>query len=130
MFVSWCLEILQRMWIVVLQRIIVQFILDVLYFPLWWYGAGAIIAMRFCIQLFLAQQTKLAPMLWLKNLFVPMYGQYDWQGRIVSVFVRFANVCIRSLIVLVWVMLYLGMYVFYLLIPIFLFGALFRALFT
>lgn len=25
---------------------------------------------------------------WIKNLFVPMYGQYDWTGRIISFFMR------------------------------------------
>ncbi len=118
------------MWLIVLQRVTVQFILDVLYFPLWWYSAGALTAMRFCFQLFSDQQTKLAPMLWLKNLFVPMYGQYDWQGRIVSVFIRFANVCIRSLVVIVWAIFYLIGFVLYLLTPLVLIGFLFRSLFA
>ena len=118
------------MWFIVLQRITVQFILDVLYFPLWWYSAGAWTALRFCFQLFSDQQTKLAPMLWLKNLFVPMYGQYDWQGRIVSVFIRFANVCIRSMVVIVWAVFYLIGFVLYLLTPLVLTGFLFRSLFA
>ncbi|MEN9558024.1 MAG: hypothetical protein RL141_393 [Candidatus Parcubacteria bacterium] len=27
--------------------------------------------------------------IWIRNFFVPMYGQYDWAGRLVSVFMRF-----------------------------------------
>jgi len=27
---------------------------------------------------------------WLKNLFAPMFGQTDWQGRLISFFMRLA----------------------------------------
>lgn len=118
------------MWIVVLQRITIQFILDFLYFPIWWYSAGSVWALRLCFQLFTVQQTKLSPMLWLKNLFVPMYGQYDWQGRIVSVFIRGANVIVRLFIVLLWAIFFVILFCLYLVFPFLVASFLFRSLFS
>ena len=31
----------------------------------------------------------------MNNLFTPMYGQYDWQGRIISFFVRLFQLIFR-----------------------------------
>lgn len=44
--------------------------------------------------------------LWMKNFFAPMYGQYDWTGRIVSVFVRFFVIIGRMIAVDVEAVLY------------------------
>lgn len=85
------------MWIIVLQRITLEFVLDIIYFPLWWYTAGAKRVFLGCIHLFQSSNSYLAPGLWLKNIFVPMYAQYDIQGRLVSFLVRLGNVIVRSI---------------------------------
>ncbi|HAZ28938.1 MAG TPA: hypothetical protein DCY48_04155 [Candidatus Magasanikbacteria bacterium] len=90
------------MWILVFQRIAIEFILDVLYFPLWWYTAGAKHTLLFCVRLFQDANLSFAPLLWLKNLFVPMFGQRDLQGRLMSIFMRFVNVIGRSIALTVW----------------------------
>jgi hypothetical protein len=46
---------------------------------------------------------RLAPALWFKNLFVPMYGQHDLQGRFTSFLIRFANGIIRSFLMFLWI---------------------------
>jgi len=60
----------------------------------------------------------LAPGLWLKNIFVPMFGQTDWQGRITSFFMRLVNVIGRGMGLLIWTMVVWILFLMYLTIPI------------
>lgn len=39
----------------------------------------------------------LALRVWIKNLFVPMYGMYDWQSRLISFFMRLAQIVFRGI---------------------------------
>lgn len=50
---------------------------------------------------------------WVKNLFVPMFGQRDWQSRIISIFVRLGNIVFRSIALAVWACLMLLLVLFY-----------------
>jgi len=43
--------------------------------------------------------------LWVRNIFVPMYGQHDVWGRIVSFIIRLANIVVRSMWVSLWALL-------------------------
>lgn len=90
------------MWLIVLQRITLEFIIDLFYFPIWWYTKGARRSLLFCIYLFQDGNVYLAPGLWFKNIFVPMFGQTDWQGRLMSVFMRMVNVISRSIGLFIW----------------------------
>ena len=47
--------------------------------------------------------SSLGVLLWLKNLFVPMFGQRDWQGRLVSVFMRLVQVIARGVAFVAWI---------------------------
>lgn len=62
---------------------------SVLQFPFWWYTDGLFEAARWCMRGLRYRWDSAGLSLWLKNFFVPMYGQYDLSGRIVSVFMRF-----------------------------------------
>ena len=69
---------------------------EIVYFPLWWYGPGFF---RLVITLgkFIANKfTSLGLGVWLKNLFVPMYGQHDFAGRFISFFVRVIQIIFRA----------------------------------
>ncbi|HYE59705.1 MAG TPA: hypothetical protein VEA18_00780 [Candidatus Kapabacteria bacterium] len=90
------------MWILVFQRMALEFILDFLYFPLWWYSGGIVFMFHVAGGMLKTGNSLFAPGLWLQNLFVPMFGQHDWQGRIVSFFVRFMNVIARSIALIIW----------------------------
>lgn len=85
------------MWLLLFQRLALEFVFDVLLFPVWWYTQGALTVLKTCAEAVKNANLSMAPVLWLQNLFVPMYGQYDWQGRLMSVFMRLANVVIRSI---------------------------------
>lgn len=107
------------MWALALQRIILEFFWDFIYFPIWWYSRGAKKTLIFCYHIFLDGNNVLAPVLWIENLFVPMYGQRDLQGRIMSFFMRLVNFFIRSFALLIWIVLVLLLFSIYLVFPFF-----------
>lgn len=106
------------MMIIILQHLFLEAILDLLYFPLWWYSAGIKHAGRRCWHLFKNGNDNLAPGLWLRNIFVPMFGQYDFQGRLVSIFMRLANVIGRGIALFFWLIVCVGLFLFWLAFPI------------
>jgi hypothetical protein len=68
------------------------------YFPLWWYTHGLAYAGKSCVAWLGRANQRLAPGLWLKNIFVPMYGQRDFTGKVISFVIRFFQVIVRSLV--------------------------------
>ncbi|MFA5211519.1 MAG: hypothetical protein WC414_03385 [Patescibacteria group bacterium] len=109
------------MYLLVLQRILLSFIWDFFYFPLWWYSSGTKKAIIYCYHFFECGNEFLAPWIWLKNIFVPMFGQYDFQGRLVSFFVRFFNVFFRLLALFFWFWFVLLLFILWFILPIFVF---------
>ncbi len=104
---------------IVLQRLALQFILDIALFPIWWYTEGF---RRVSVGLWHNlhdTNLRLAPGLWLKNIFKPMYGQRDFQGRIMSFFMRLVNVIGRSIALFFWFLILIFLLVFWLIIPVF-----------
>jgi len=118
------------MWVLVLQRIALDFFLDIVYFPVWWYTAGAKQIFLKCGRAIQQTNRQMAPGLWLKNLFVPMFGQTDWQGRLMSVFMRFVNVIGRSIGLFVWSIFILLLFFLWLLFPLVVSLMFFSALFA
>lgn len=108
----------ENMWLLVLQRIAIEFVLDIVYFPLWWYTGGVKWAFLYCLHFFKSANSYLAPGLWLNNIFVPMYAQTDIQGRLVSFIVRLGNVIIRGIGLLIWLVITLFLFSLWLLVPL------------
>jgi len=106
------------MMLLVIQRLIIEFLFDIVYAPVWWYTIGIQRAGFFCIRLIREGNAQFAPGLWLANIFVPMFGQYDWQGRLVSFFVRLGNVIIRTILVCIWVIFSCVVFLLWLVIPL------------
>ncbi len=90
------------MWVLILQRLALDFFFHLLYFPLWWYTGGLRVAASYSLGLLRMGNEYLAPGLWLRNLFVPMFGQNDWQGRLVSILMRAVNVVVRAIGLTIW----------------------------
>lgn len=91
---------------------------DVIAFPVWWYTEGAVYVLEQGLLWLRKQRVQLAIGLWMKNLFVPMYGQYDWQGRIMSVLIRGVQIFARSCALLVLVIGCMLAVVCYFLVPV------------
>lgn len=66
----------------------VDLIGSVLYFPIWWYTEGLFGVTRFTKERLAYRWRAYSFVVWIENFFVPMYGQYDLAGRVVSVFMR------------------------------------------
>ncbi len=61
---------------------------SILWFPAWWYTKGLLHVMEHIRQDLRYRWQAYGMRIWVKNFFVPMYGQYDLTGRLVSVFMR------------------------------------------
>jgi hypothetical protein len=105
------------MFFLVFQRIFIEAIFDAVYFPVWWYTGGAKHALIWCFGVFISGNAALAPGLWLKNIFVPMFGQYDIHGRIISFFMRLFQVIGRGIALVVWLAVCLALFAAWLVLP-------------
>jgi len=99
---------------------------EIIYFPIWWYGPGfartALSIFRFIGQKFIS----LGLGVWLKNLFVPMYGQHDFAGRFISFLVRLVQIVFRGLGFLFFVVTSLLLLFAWLLLPLLLLYGIFH----
>lgn len=95
----------------------VETIGDFLLFPFWWYTMGLWRTLRGLGRALSRRSHALALGLWIANLFKPMYGQEDWQGKLVSLFFRFLILFWRLFLLLVWVVVLLIACLFYVALP-------------
>ena len=75
---------------------------DFILFPLWWYTRGLQRYGRLLWRNIQMVERELGVLIWMKNIFRPMFGQYDWQGRIISFFMRVVNIIFRGVILVLW----------------------------
>lgn len=99
-----------------------------LYFPLWWYTAGALRTARYCGRTLRDQAASFGVAVWLKNLFTPMYGLRDIQGRIISFFMRLMIVIWYSFLLAVLSVIMLAVFAAWLALPVLVASQLFRHL--
>lgn len=101
------------------KYIIIDLLGDLLYFPVWWYTSGFKKFVFFCIKKIKNVENSLGISIWLNNLFVPMYGQYDLQGRIISFFARLFQFIVRLIGFGVFFILILLLPIIWLVFPMF-----------
>jgi len=99
-------------------KILVDLLKDILYFPLWWYSRGlkqlAIKLKNFLVN----KERSLALFVWAKNIFRPMYAQYDWAGILISFFVRLFQITVRGIFMLGWLGLAILILCLWLILPV------------
>ena len=83
------------------KRLVIDVIVGVVGFPLWWYTRGLVRFARFVWQTLADYQATLGIVVWVKNIFVPMYGSYDIPGRIISFFMRLAMILFRGIALII-----------------------------
>lgn len=108
----------QNIIIQAIRVLLVDLIGEILYFPLWWYTQGLTRIIAYVFNSIKNTNRNLAVGLMFKNLFKPMFGQYDREGRIISFFFRIILTFSRSVIFVGLVILYLLVIVFWLLLPV------------
>ena len=102
-------------------KIILQILGEILYFPVWWYSIGFVRAAKSVFRFWKVQEESLGFRVWLKNIFVPMYGQRDIASRIISFVMRLVQIIFRGIVLLLWLVLVVLALIFWLAFPILLF---------
>lgn len=92
---------------------------DILFFPIWWYTRGLFNVVNSQINFIKNRQKALALLVWVKNIFKPMYGQNDWQGILISIFIRLIQIIFRSLMLFFWVLIAIFAVLVWIALPIF-----------
>ena len=102
-------------------KVILQIFGEILYFPVWWYSVGFARATKRAFRFWRAREVSLGFSIWLKNIFVPMYGQRDLAGRVISFVMRLVQIIFRGVVLLFWLGLVLMALIIWLIFPILLF---------
>ncbi|MFA5129429.1 MAG: hypothetical protein WC477_00750 [Patescibacteria group bacterium] len=90
---------------------------SIIWFPVWWYTRGLNRVIRKAEDAISYRWRAYAFGIWLRNFFVPMYGQYDWTGRLISVFMRFFVMLGRLIALVVEIIVYFLGIVFWIFLP-------------
>ena len=91
---------------------------DVVRFPVWWYTTGVVHTGSTLTNGVRYYARSLGIAVWIRNIFVPMYGQYDWQSRIISVFMRSAQIVVRGMGVVVAALIAVVLFALYVAVPL------------
>lgn len=103
-------------------KIFIEIIMDIIYFPLWWYSKGFFNLLAFVKNLIIDKNKSLAFSIWLKNIFRPMYGQYDLAGIFISLLVRIFQIIIRGFMIILWLIISFCILTLWIIIPFFVFN--------
>jgi hypothetical protein len=98
-------------------QLLMRFIGGVIFFPVWWYSFGFIRFAAKMINFWQEEQRALGFSVWLKNIFVPMYGQRDFSGRLISFFIRLFQIIFRGLALIFWALICLILLLLWLSLP-------------
>lgn len=91
----------------------------ILYFPLWWYSRGLVNTLKGSLSWTRDFEQTLGFKIWVKNLFVPMFGQRDIMGRFISFLLRLFQIITKGIVLLVFIFLQIVLIVFWLVLPVF-----------
>ena len=89
----------------------------IIYFPFWWYSVGFIRILRSLGRFLSERQESLALLVWLKNIFRPMYGQSDFAGRLISFFMRLIQILFRTIALIFYLLLVIILAIGWLVLP-------------
>lgn len=106
----------QNIAVIGIKYFFVDLIGGVVKFPLWWYTRGLKQTAAFCFGSIRNRWQGLGLGVWLKNLFVPMYGDTSFGGRIISFFMRGVVILGKGLLFILWSLLMLVVMVLYLVV--------------
>ncbi len=105
--------------ILAVKSLAVDSVVAVLYFPIWWYTLGAFRVASYGVRTLHNAGRGFGVHVWFKNLFRPMFGQYDIAGRIISFFLRLVMILYYSIVLLFMAVLMTALFGFWLALPAF-----------
>ncbi len=86
--------------------------------PVFWYTRGAVDAFAYCVRLIGNRWNMLGLGVWMRNIFVPMFGQRDIPGVLISFFVRLFQIIVRGMVMVIWVFIVVVLFIAYLALPV------------
>lgn len=101
-----------------LKFIFIDILLDVLVTPIWWYTAGLMETLQKLSRALREGANIIGITIWARSLFKPMYGEYSWQGRIVSFFMRCVVLMFMCIQMIVWLCILLVLLFIWLALPV------------
>lgn len=102
---------------------------SVFHFPVWWYTYGFLDLLKWVKHGLIYRWKKYALGLWIRHIFVPMYGEYTIVGRLMSFFMRVVVIIGRFIALFFEVWAYLVLMAGWLLAPLVCIGMLIRLAF-
>ena len=96
-----------------------EIIIDVVYFPLWWYTKGVKKAGFFFINEVIDWSNRLSLRILFKNLLKPMYGDYSRSGRAISLIMRLIVFGFKLFIMIIWLIILLALSLLWVVLPVF-----------
>jgi len=99
-------------------QVVAHFAWSIIYFPLWWYSVGFLRFVSKIISFWKGEERSLGFTVWVRNWFVPMYGQADFAGRLISFFIRTVQIIVRGLVMLLWIIIGLALMSAWLALPV------------
>ena len=103
-----------------ISNIFIDGLKNIAKFPVWWYGRGLRRVGRACLNGISDFNNSLGFTIWLKNITTPMFGQRDFWGRLISIGMRLIQIIARGLAMLIISLIFLGLFLVWLVLPIFL----------
>lgn len=100
-------------------KILAELIRDIIYFPLWWYTQGLVLFSKTLIIFLKNKQKSLGILVWIKNIFKPMYGQQDLSGALISFLIRIVQIIFRGILMLFFVVFSIIIFCVWIVAPIF-----------
>ncbi len=101
----------------IFKNFILDPILSVLYFPLWWYSKGLIKFFKFLHSFLKEISSPFVLKILIANLGKPMYGDCSREGRIISFFMRLFHLSFKIFKIIIVFILCFAVFVIYLLLP-------------
>ncbi len=105
-------------------KLFFELLIDIICAPIWWYSDGVRWIVRKLSGSLISTWQETAISVWLKNIWVPMYGQYDFWGRLISFFIRLFQIIFRLLWIFLWLILMFFVFCLWLVAPLAAWGLL------
>ncbi len=98
--------------------ILIDLLREIIYFPIWWYSAGLVLVLKFYFKSLKTGANRLGLKILLKYWFKPMYGQRDWQGKIISLIMRTFHLFWNLVLMIVWLIVMTAVFAIYIILPV------------
>ena len=113
----------------VIKHILADLVREILFLPIWWYTIGLARMVAWCGRSVKGAAETTGLTLWVKNLFVPMYGETSFSGKLISFGMRLVMIFFRAIGTFVWMIIVIGLFFAYLVVfPLSILGILYHGL--